>query len=80
MQTTTPEDLKRRIEAGLPGALVEVRTFAGSDHFDVTVEATQFEGKSRLEQHQMVYATVQELLGGAVHALAMKTRAPGEAK
>ena len=78
MPPTTAEDVKRRIEAGLPGAVVEVRTFSGSDHFDATVEATQFEGKSRIEQHQMVYATLGELLGGPVHALALKTRAPGE--
>jgi stress-induced morphogen len=72
------EELKRRIEAGLPGARVEVRTFSGNDHFEAQVEAPQFEGKTRIEQHQMVYATVQDLLGREVHALALKTRAPGE--
>ena len=72
------EALRRRLEAAFPGARVDVRTFSGTDHFEATVEAAQFEGRSRIEQHQMVYAAVGELLGGEVHALALRTRAPGE--
>lgn len=75
-----PEDLTRRIEAALPGARVTVRTFQGTDHYEAEVEAPQFEGRSRLEQHQMVYAAVGELLGAEVHALALRTRAPGEGR
>ena len=75
-----PEELTRRIEAALPGARATVRTFSGPDHFEAEVEAPQFEGKSRVEQHQMVYAAVGELLGGEVHALALRTRSPGENK
>jgi stress-induced morphogen len=70
------EEVKRRIEAALPGARVQVRTFSGEDHFQAVVEAPQFAGKSLVEQHRMVYAAVEGLLGGAMHALALKTRAP----
>lgn len=75
-----PDELTRRIEAALPGARVAVRTFSGADHFEAEVEAPQFEGRTRVEQHQMVYAAVRELLGAEVHALALRTRAPGEKK
>ena len=75
-----PDELTRRIEAALPGARATVRVFSGRDHFDAEVEAPQFEGKTRVEQHRMVYAAVGELLGAEVHALALRTRAPGEKK
>jgi stress-induced morphogen len=71
----TVEEVRRRIEQALPGARVEVATFQGDDHFEATVSATQFAGKTRVEQHQMVYAAVKDLLGGVMHALALKTRA-----
>ena len=57
-----------------------VRTFSGGDHFEAEVEAPQFEGKTRVEQHQMVYAAVREQLGGEIHALALRTRTPGETR
>ena len=69
------EEVRRLIEQALPGARVEVGTFQGDDHFEATVSAPQFAGKTRVEQHQMVYAAVKDLLGGAMHALALKTRA-----
>ena len=68
------EEVKRRIEAALPGARVQVGTFSGHDHFEALVEAPQFAGTSLVEQHRMVYAAVDDLLGGAMHALALKTR------
>jgi stress-induced morphogen len=70
------DEVRRRIEQALPGARVEVATFSGHDHFQAVVEAPQFAGKSRVEQHQMVYAAVSDLIGGAMHALALKTRPP----
>lgn len=68
------DDVKNRIEVALPGSRVQVGTFSGHDHFEALVEAPQFEGKSLVEQHRMVYAAVSDLLGGAMHALALKTR------
>jgi stress-induced morphogen len=70
------EQVRRRIESALPGSRVEVATFAGHDHFQAVVEAPQFEGKSLVEQHRMVYAALEGWLGGAMHALALKTRVP----
>jgi stress-induced morphogen len=70
----TVEEVKRRIENALPGARVEVGTFQGADHFQAVVEAPQFEGKTLVQQHQMVYAALDGLLGEAMHALALKTR------
>ena len=72
------EEVRKRIEDALPGAVVQVGTFSGHDHFEATVTAPQFEGKSLVEQHRMVYAALDGLLGGAMHALALKTR-PGTA-
>jgi stress-induced morphogen len=70
------EQVKRRIETALPGARAQVSTFRGDDHFRAIVEAPQFRGKSPVEQHRMVYAALEELLGDAVHALALKTQVP----
>lgn len=70
----TVEEVKRRIESALPGARVAVDTFQGADHFQAVVEAPQFDGKTLVQQHQMVYAALDGLLGQAMHALALKTR------
>jgi len=67
------EQVKTRIEEALPGAQVQVGTFSGHDHFEAVVAAPQFAGKTRIEQHRMVYAAVGDLIGGAMHALALKT-------
>ena len=74
MQPPSVDEVKERIEAALPGARVEVGTFSGADHFEARVEAPQFQGKTLIEQHQMVYGALQGLIGGAMHALALKTR------
>ena len=76
MHEISIKDVKQRIERALPGARVEVSTFSGADHFQASVEAAQFEGKTLVEQHRMVYAAVEGLIGGALHALALKTSVP----
>ena len=76
----SPNEVRGRIEAALPGARVVISTFSGDDHFEAVVEAPQFQGKSLIEQHRMVYAALDELLGGAMHALALKTRVLDGAK
>ena len=68
------EEVRRRIERALPGAKVRVGTFSGDDHFEAEVHAPQFVGQSLVEQHRMVYAAVDGLIGDAMHALALKTR------
>lgn len=74
MDSTTIEQM---ICAGLPGAVVEV---SGEDgvHFEATVISSDFEGKSTLQRHRMVYATLGEMMGREIHALALTTRAPGD--
>ncbi len=75
MESVSVEEVKRRLQSALPGARVEVDTFQGDDHFQALVEAPQFRGKSLVEQHRMVYDALEGLIGGAMHALALKTRA-----
>jgi stress-induced morphogen len=72
-----PGEIKQRIEAAIPGALAEVEDYTGGgDHFRATVTATAFEGLSRIEQHRLVYGVFGAEIGGAIHALALKTQTP----
>ncbi|HFD81442.1 MAG TPA: BolA/IbaG family iron-sulfur metabolism protein [Gammaproteobacteria bacterium] len=68
------DELRRRIEDGIPDATVEVQ--GDGDHFEATVVSPAFEGKSMVQQHQMVYAALGELMQGAVHALSFRTFTP----
>jgi stress-induced morphogen len=69
------ETIRSRLLAAFPGARVEVTDLTGtSDHFKAVVVATAFGGRSRIEQHQMVYAALGELMKGDIHALALTTR------
>ncbi|HEX5305722.1 MAG TPA: BolA/IbaG family iron-sulfur metabolism protein [Dyella sp.] len=72
------ERIQALIESGLPGARADV---SGADgvHFEATVVAEQFAGKLPLARHRLVYATLGDLMGGAIHALALKTLTPAEA-
>jgi stress-induced morphogen len=73
----SPEDIKQRIEASIPGASAEVEDYTGGgDHFRATVTATAFEGRSRIEQHRLVYDVFGKEIGGAIHALSLKTQVP----
>lgn len=70
----SPEEIKQRIEAAIPGCQVEVEDYTGtSDHFRATVTSDAFEGLSRIEQHRLVYGALGADIGGAIHALALKT-------
>ena len=70
------EDIKQRIEAGIPGARAQVEDWTGGgDHFRATIVAPAFAGKSRIEQHRMVYAIFGAEIGGPIHALSLTTRA-----
>jgi stress-induced morphogen len=73
----TPEDIRQRIEASIPGARADVEDYTGGgDHFRATVTAEAFEGRSRIEQHRLVYQVFGAEIGGAIHALSLKTQAP----
>lgn len=69
------DELRRRIAAALPDATIEIRDTTGTgDHFEARVVSMAFTGKSRIQQHQMVYAPLRELLAtGELHAFALTT-------
>ncbi|HEV7292162.1 BolA family protein [Devosia sp. RR2S18] len=70
-------EIERRIKAALPDAQIEIRDLAGDgDHYAANVVSEQFRGKSRVQQHQIVYAALQGDMGGALHALALQTGVP----
>ena len=72
------KEIERLIAATLPGAKVTVTDTTGTgDHFQATVLAEQFRGKTLVEQHQMVYAPLRDLMAkNIIHALSLKTSAP----
>ena len=70
-------DIERLIKERFPDALVSIDDLAGDgDHYAATVVSWAFRGKSRVEQHKMVYDALKGQMGGALHALALKTKAP----
>jgi acid stress-induced BolA-like protein IbaG/YrbA len=71
-----PEQVIALIKAGLPDAEVQASSQDG-EHFEVTVVSSRFEGKGLVQQHQLVYRTLQEAMATeAIHALALKTYTP----
>ena len=71
------EIIQKLIETGLPGAKAQVQGDDGV-HFEATVVSEAFRGKLPLARHRLVYATLGDLMGGAIHALALKTVTPDE--
>ena len=71
------QGVKSLIEKGLPDALVDVQGDDGV-HFEALVVSPAFAGKALLARHRMVYATLGVLMGGAIHALALRTLTPDE--
>ena len=70
-------DIEKMIKEALPDAQVVIKDLAGDgDHYSATVISEAFRGKSRVQQHQMVYAALQGRMGGVLHALALQTAAP----
>ncbi|HKI59660.1 MAG TPA: BolA/IbaG family iron-sulfur metabolism protein [Mariprofundaceae bacterium] len=75
MTDITPDHLRELVLARLPDAKVKVGLFSGDDHFEMEVVWPGFSGKSRVAQHQIIYAALGDNMRQAVHALALKTRA-----
>lgn len=72
-------EIQRMIKEALPDAEVTIRDLAGDgDHYAAEVVSESFRGKSRVQQHQMVYEALQGNMGGVLHALALQTSAPPE--
>jgi acid stress-induced BolA-like protein IbaG/YrbA len=72
LRQATPEELKQRIEAGIPGARAEV--IGDGHHFNAVVSASAFEGLSRIAQHRLVYDVFGNEVGDRIHALSIQTR------
>ena len=74
MEAKTVESL---IREGIPGAKVRIEDLRGDgDHYAAYVESASFIGKSRVQQHQMVYSALKGKMGGELHALALYTSIP----
>lgn len=70
-------DIEKLIREAIPDASVEIKDLAGDgDHYAATVISPAFAGKSRVQQHQMVYNALKGNMGGVLHALALTTSAP----
>jgi len=70
-------DIEALIKAALPDARVTIEDLVGDgDHYAATVVSDLFRGKSRVQQHQIVYAALRGRMGGELHALALQTSAP----
>jgi stress-induced morphogen len=67
-------EIERFIKEALPDATIDIRDLAGDgNHYAATVASSAFKGKSRVQQHQMVYAALKGNMGGVLHALALTT-------
>ena len=76
----SPDEIKSTLEKALPESTVRVDDLTGGgDHFQVWIISTAFEGKSLVDQHQLVYGVLKDALGSErIHALALKTYTPAE--
>lgn len=71
------DDIERLIRRHIPDAEVTIHDLAGDgDHYAATVVSAAFKGKSRVQQHQLVYEALKAEMGGQLHALALQTATP----
>lgn len=72
------DTLEGFLKEAFPTAEITLTDLAGdNDHWQAEIVAEEFAGKTRVAQHQMVYAALKGKMGGELHALALKTKAPG---
>jgi stress-induced morphogen len=72
----TTDEIRQRIESAIPDARADVEDWTGGgDHFRATIVSPAFAGKSRVQQHRMVYEVFGPEIGGPIHALSLTTRA-----
>lgn len=70
------EDIERMIREALPDATVQIKDLAGDgNHYSASVVSPSFKGKTRIQQHQIVYGALKGNMGGVLHALALQTSA-----
>jgi len=71
------DQIEAMIKAKLPDAEITIRDLAGDgDHYAAVIVSEAFRGKTKVQQHQLVYDALQGQMGGALHALALQTSAP----
>ena len=68
-------EIEKLIKESIPDALVDIQDLAGDgNHYSATITSSVFNGKSRIEQHKIVYAALKGKMGNELHALAIKTK------
>ncbi len=76
----SPGEIEDLIKQALPDAQVKIEDLRGDgDHYAAYVISTEFKGKTRVQQHQMIYQALQGRMGNELHALALQTSAPPDA-
>ena len=69
------KEIENLIKEAFPGASIEIQELAGDgNHYSATVISSQFKGKTKIQQHKMVYGSLKGKMGGELHALALKTK------
>jgi len=69
------KEIEKHIKDALPDAKIEIQDLAGDgNHYSATIMSSQFAGKSKIEQHKMVYSSLKGKMGNELHALAIKTK------
>ena len=69
------KEIEKLIKESMPDALVEIQDLAGDgNHYSSTISSSKFIGKSKIEQHKIVYASLKGKMGNELHALAIKTK------
>ena len=69
------KEIEKLIKQSIPDALVEIQDLAGDgNHYSATISSSVFIGKSKIEQHKIVYASLKGKMGNELHALAIKTK------
>ena len=76
----SPGEIEGLIKQALPDAQIKIEDLRGDgDHYAAYVISTEFKGKTRVQQHQMIYQALQGRMGNELHALALQTSAPPDA-
>ena len=69
------KEIKNMIKEALPDAIIDIQDLAGDgNHYSATITSSAFNGKSKIEQHKMIYNSLKGKMGNELHALALKTK------
>ena len=69
------KEIEKYIKEAIPDALIEIQDLAGDgNHYSATITSAKFSGKTKIEQHKMVYESLKGKMGNELHALAIKTK------